>query len=180
MWLDRFSAQSTPSGSPPPPQNRSYSPAPRRPSHLAPLALPARPSFSPRSSSLSLASNVSTSSLPGTSRPLNGSTLRQSVTNAPDGAADPLGVLQKIIGTPLKSRGAERPYNPSGSPVPSQIVEDVDFGDLSLQEFVRLNDEPPTTRNIVHAYSALSVEECTFMAHHTPYASTVAYSAGQL
>ncbi|KAH0538056.1 hypothetical protein FGG08_005318 [Glutinoglossum americanum] len=159
MWLDRFSAQSTPSGSPPPPQNRSYSPAPRRPSHLAPLALPARPGFSPRSSSLSLASNVSTSSLPGTSRPPNGSTLRQSVTTNVHNVTDPLEVLQRIIGAPLKSREVESPGNLSGSLDQSQIAGDIDFGGLSLQEFVQLHNEPPATKSIIHTYSTLSVEE---------------------
>jgi hypothetical protein len=168
MWLDRFSAQSTPSGSPPPPLNRSYSPAPRRPSHLAPLAVQTRPGFSPRSSSLSLASNVSTSSLPGTSRPSNGSALRQSVTtNAPDGAADPLNVLQKILGAPLKPKEAGSLGGCSGSSDQSDIVADVDFGGLSLQEFVQANDGPSTARSIVHTYSALSVEQCMFVTHTT-------------
>ncbi|KAI9763325.1 MAG: hypothetical protein M1840_000590 [Geoglossum simile] len=152
--------QSTPSSSPPPPLDRSFSPAPRRPSHLAPLAVQTRPGFSPRSSSLSLASNVSTSSLPGAFRPSNGSVLRQSVaTSAPDNVTDPLDVLQEIIGVPLRQRDAERLGGRDSSSDQSEIVDDVDFGSLSLQEFIQVNDEPPAARSIVHAYSAVSVEQ---------------------
>jgi vacuolar protein sorting-associated protein 52 len=113
---------------------------------------------------------VSTSSLPGTSRPSNGSVLRQSVTaSAPDGVADPLDVLQRIIGAPLKQREAERLGSHDSSSDQADIVDDVDFGNLSLQEFVQVNDEPPAARSIVHAYSALSVEQCTFMARTTQF-----------
>ncbi len=70
MWKDRLSGYSTPAThSQPPSRPRSQSPSPataRKASHLAPLAgITQRPGFSPRSSSLSLISNVSASSRAG-------------------------------------------------------------------------------------------------------------------
>ena len=95
MWLDRLSGHSTPSATPP--ASRPYSPAPpRRPSHLAPSSAAQRPGFSPRSSSLSLVSNDSTTSLLASSKRVNGSALKQSVTTGD--APDPTKVLRRLIG----------------------------------------------------------------------------------
>ncbi|KAI9760403.1 MAG: Eukaryotic translation initiation factor 5A [Chaenotheca gracillima] len=138
MWLDRFSGHSTPSGSPP--RTRSYSPAPQRSSHLAPASQPFRPGYSPRSSSLSLASNASTSSLPGTRGQANGSALKQSVVSSPpDEVSNPLDVLRNIVGASLKTgpRASEDSRNDLDDPLAASVVDGVDFGGLSLQEFAQ-------------------------------------------
>ena len=72
---------------------------------------------------------------------------------------DPLTTLQKIIGAPLKTKGQEGYSDATGNLKRVEIAESIDFGNLSLQEFVRENDEEPA-RSTVHAYSAHSVEEC--------------------
>lgn len=139
MWLDRFSGHSTPSGTPP--YNRSYSPSPRnRPTHLSPGNLPTRPGFSPRSSSLSLAltPNDSTASLPGTLRS-NGSTLKQARSRSPpQDVADPLEVLNGVIGKTGKDEGVQELIEKQSAPEkPDQLVESIDFGNLSLEGFLQ-------------------------------------------
>lgn len=146
MWLERLSGHSTPgvassaSGSPPP-TNRAYSPAPpRRPSHLAPTSVPQRPGFSPRTSSLSLNSNDSTTSLLASSRKPNGSGLKQSVTVSD--APDPLKVLETLLGS--DSIGATKSSKPvqgaskDGSGNASKDDDDgnLDFGGLCLRDLV--------------------------------------------
>ena len=152
MWLDRLSSHSTPSGSPPPPTNRSYSPATRRPSHLAPTSASQRPSFSPRSSSLSLVSNDSTSSLLASSKRPNGSGLRQSST-VPD-AAEPLKVLEKLLGP--EGKGLADPSNAAAKGTGS-IADDsdleLDFGGLSLRELA--TDSSPKEEE-----APQTIEEC--------------------
>jgi vacuolar protein sorting-associated protein 52 len=144
MW-ERFSVQSTPSGSPPP-HSRNYSPGPpRRSSHLAPsqrssLGL----NFGGSSVSLGLSSNASNTSLPTTSRLPNGSSLRQEhypATNVPD----PLDVLRSILGIvePAKTQGLESSNNESRLVWPTG-AEDVDFGSLSLQEYATTNKDNTT------------------------------------
>lgn len=139
MWLDRFSGHPTPSGTPP--YNRSYSPSQRsRPTHLSPGTPPTRPGFSPRSSSLSLAvtPNESTTSLPGTLRS-NGSALKQARSKSPaQDVADPLAVLNGIIGKPGEAERIQVPSEKQ-SPLqkPDQLVESIDFGDLSLEGFFK-------------------------------------------
>lgn len=157
MWLDRLSSHSTPSGSPPPPANRSYSPATRRPSHLAPTSAPQRPSFSPRSSSLSLVSNDSTTSLLTSSKRPNGSGLRQS-SIVPD-VAEPLDVLEKLLepegkglADPSKagtSNGTESTAGESDS--------ELDFGGLSLRELLAEDLSNAKDRT---PYNAQTIEEC--------------------
>ncbi|EKD15465.1 uncharacterized protein L3040_001836 [Drepanopeziza brunnea f. sp. 'multigermtubi'] len=78
----------------------SFSPIPRRPSHLGPApasAVPTRPVFNPRSSSLSIHSSDSTTSLLASARRPNGSALKNS-QKAP-GATDPLTVLDILLGS---------------------------------------------------------------------------------
>ena len=147
MWLDRFSVQSTPSGSPPP-HNRNYSPAPvRRSSHFAPsqrnsLGLNAGGS----SVSLGLSSNASNTSLPTTSRLPNGSSLRQEhypATNVPD----PLHVLRSILGTaePTQTQDTDRTNSEGHHTLPSG-AEHVDFGSLSLQGYAAINTDDPAVK----------------------------------
>jgi vacuolar protein sorting-associated protein 52 len=131
MWLDRFSGQSTPSGTHSP--NRAYSPAPpRRPSHLTPRSgLGLRDNRS--STSLDLSANVSTVSLGSNARHVNGSGLRYEQKPPPD-VADPQHVLKDILR--LNRDDAAR-KNKTSRNVDDGISEDVeiDFGSLSLQEF---------------------------------------------
>ena len=162
MWLDRLSGHSTPSASPLPAQNRSYSPATRRPNHLAPVVA-VRPSYGPRTSSLGLGShpNVSTTSL-NSPRLQNGSSLKQEIT-LPADITDPLGALESIIGRSLRSEVNERPGANESAALkkPTHLQEDVDFSGLSLQEFV---DQPTNGDNQGSRFSGSQpVEECEYV-----------------
>lgn len=168
MWLDRFSAHSTPSATPPP-QGRSYSPAPRRP-YLTPGAALPRSGTNPRSASLlSLASSASsTTDLPAARIP-NGSALRNQVYAAPpDNVPDPVQVLESIIGVPLKKKELE-PGDEDGELSinrPSELVEDVDFDGLSLEAFLEADGGDLQTRHPsnTHIHSAQPIDECTLVA----------------
>ena len=141
MWgLDRFSGHSTPSGTPPP-QNRSFSPAPRRPSHLGP-GLAARPPHSPRSSSLNVSGiyNSSTTSLNSQRLP-NGSGLKQQITPPAD-FTDPLKSLEDIIGRPISGEDEEHEEQGQFSvEKPAELVEDVGFGGRSIHDFMEGENE---------------------------------------
>lgn len=166
MWLDRFSSQNnTPSGSPPPPQNRSYSPAPRRSSHLVP-ELSKRPSFTTRNSSLQLGSrsNLSTTSLASTRPILNGSTLKQQIT-PPDNLVDPLQVLADVVGKPLvelRSDNGDEQYR-QDIKRPEQLAEEVDFNGLSLQDFARQDSNNIDIVEQQCEISEQTVEECEYV-----------------
>ena len=160
MFHDRIAAYPPPSASPPAGQ-RSYSPAPKRPNHLAPG--PSRPSYNPRSSSLSLISraNSSSSSLPGSSRAPNGSALRQELTPPPF-VDDPLDVLVKIIGVPLPKDALDD--QDVQVKQPAQLTEDIDFDGLSLQQFVYEADRQKlSAQSQPEEYTAQSVEECEYV-----------------
>ncbi|KAI4130252.1 MAG: hypothetical protein LQ347_003456 [Umbilicaria vellea] len=159
MWLDRFSGHSTPSGSPPPHQHRSYSPGPRRPTHLA--ARPAqRPGFSPRTSSLSVAvnANASTTSLASTSRLTNGSALKQQITPPPN-VADPLDVLEKLVGSSLHRKSDYNGHSDDGTIVnkPTSLVEVIEFDGLSLHDFAQA--EADEAGDVEEQYTVQPVEE---------------------
>ncbi len=130
MWLDRFSTgAATPSGALTP--SRPYSPAPRRSSHLAPtqragLGLSATRS----SSSLDLSANTSTSSLALPQKPTNGSALRFEQKPPPD-VPDPVQVLREILGQTKDEPDASTRTRQEGA-----LGSTIDFGGLSLQEFV--------------------------------------------
>lgn len=151
MWLDRLSGHSIPNNPPSQPHGRSYSPNPRRPNHLAPPTVSPRPAFSPRSSSLSLVSNDSTTSLLGSSKRPNGSGLKHS-TNATD-YPEPLQVLEKLFGPQVKSAGKNGVLAHSIDPE----LGELDFGGLSLREFGRTQE--PETKD-VQSYNPQTVEEC--------------------
>ncbi|MCJ1449194.1 MAG: hypothetical protein MMC23_009713 [Stictis urceolatum] len=133
--FDRFSNHPTPSQSPGP---RSYSPATRKPTHLAPQ----RPPFGPRSSSLSLVSrtNSSTESLPKVGRTTNGSALRQELSPPPD-VEDPLRVLERVVGASIDHSDSIDHDTPI--PKPTELSEDIDFKGSSLEAFIT---ESPKTR----------------------------------
>ncbi|KFZ02900.1 hypothetical protein V502_11410 [Pseudogymnoascus sp. VKM F-4520 (FW-2644)] len=136
MWLDRLSGTSTPTPRPnasSTPQSRSYSPVPRKSSRLLPQAGPQRPNFSPRSSSLSIASNDSTTSLLGNSRKptdSSSSNLRSTTLTY----SDPIQVLDKLLDIDLESSLAA---NKDGIWGNDELQGYVDFTGLTLHEFVQ-------------------------------------------
>ncbi|KAF1913030.1 Sac2 family-domain-containing protein [Ampelomyces quisqualis] len=161
MWgLDRLSAYSTPSGTPPP-RRDSYSPAPRRgypPSGSG--ALPPRPGLVPQTSSLSpISPTASTASLPPSARPPNGGPRRRPTGGAPHPGPDPVQVLASIMGgLPRKPLTASGDKSEVVAEKPEVVLEEIDFGGLSLQDFAEAPQEDmrPTT---VHTHSAQSIEE---------------------
>lgn len=163
MWgLDRLSAYSTPSGTPPP-RRDSYSPAPRR-GYPAPASgpLPPRPGLVPRTSSLSLISpGASNTSLPSTARVPNGGPRRRPTGGLHHGP-DPVQVLASIMGgVPRKPLAGAGEKAQAISKKPDVVVEEIDFGGLSLRDFAAAEAPREHERStIVHTYSAQSVEEC--------------------
>lgn len=166
MWgLDRLSAHSTPSGTPPP-RRDSYSPAPRRlhPTDR-PAPLPLRPGLNPRSSSLSLISPLaSTTSLPTAAGIPNGAGRRRPLGGVPPNVPDPVHVLEGIMGGPPRK---PVPLKTSVIGVipdkPEELDTSIDFGGLSLHEFAA-EGTPEPVASPVHTYSAQSVEECMCFA----------------
>lgn len=143
MWLDRISGHSTPSG-------RSYSPAPRRPSHLSPSPYNNRSALLPKSSSsVSLLSRSdSSTSLQTTHFGANGSSLKPSATKVrPADVSDPLDVLNGIIGKPNGATPRAGSISTQAEVRPDQLVEDIDFRDCSLQEYVAKEDGPRRISN---------------------------------
>ncbi|KAL5117804.1 Vacuolar protein sorting-associated protein 52 [Pleosporales sp. CAS-2024a] len=162
MWgLDRISAYTTPSGTPPP-RRESYSPAPRRGYQAAgPGALPPRPGLAPRSPSLSLISpSASTTSLPGAARLPNGGPRRRPTGSGVQHGPGPVQVLANIMGgmprTPLAG-GGEKEHGTAQKP--DVVVEEIDFRGLSLQAFAAEAPRPSQQTQSVHTYSAQSIEE---------------------
>ena len=167
MWgLDRFSGHSTPSGSPPP-QSRSFSPAPRRPSHLGP-GLAARPPHSPRSSSFIASSryNSSTTSLNSPRLP-NGSGLKQQITPPAD-FTNPLQLLEQVIGRPIPDGGEEHEDDGQAHlEKPAELVEDVEFRGRSIQDFLEDENECLGNRSLVaYGDTAQSVMECEYVCSY--------------
>lgn len=165
MWgLDRLAAQATPSGTPPP--RRDYSPAPRRPyPGGGPGPLPPRPGLPTRTSSLSLLNSPASSSasLPSTARIPNGAGRRRQGTGGPPppDIPDPLQVLESILGgPPRKPVAAKGDSQTAAVDRPDEIVEEIDFGGLSLHEFATADAAGSRHSSSVHTYSAQSVEEC--------------------
>ena len=166
MWLDRLSSQSASASSLSPLQNKSHPSATRRPSHLSPKPA-ARTPFSPRSSSLSLASkvNASTSSLTGASRAPNGSTLKNQVS-PPGDFDDPLAILSSIVGSSLPKDNTNVDHFERDGILtkPERLVVDVSFNGSSLQEFVQNSyDEQEQEVNGSTYYRSEPVEECEYV-----------------
>ena len=163
MWLDRLSANQGGSGTSTPYNNRAYSPARRTPQSSGDNK-PIRPTFSPRTSSLSFAStpNASTSSLPGT-RPQqsNGLLARRDGARSQDAnTPDPLDVLNSILGRALSSNDSNS--SETDAPIlekPGTLVDSIDFGELSLEEFAEQTEDGAgeTPHN---KYDLQSVEQC--------------------
>ncbi|KAI5926214.1 Sac2 family-domain-containing protein [Camillea tinctor] len=158
MWLDRLAGQS---GSPTPsqPGSRSYSPAPRRSaSGLGPyITSQQRPGLTPRSSSLSLASNDSSaSSLLASSRRANGSSLKQSTTvyNGPE----PVEVLNTLLGNGVDDADPADKHAVS-SITPEHLELQFDFGQLSLRELALSEDVIPDGPEIYTPQQAEEYEQ---------------------
>lgn len=166
MWLDRFSGNNTPSNSlpPPSPQIRSYSPAPRRPSHLTP-GTSRRPSYSPRASSPKLGAGNASKISSNSTRIPNGSTLKQQII--PSDLIDPLEILAEVIGKPLPKKQSQSD-NGTGQVFgefqkPTQLVEDVEFKGLSLHEFASAFDGSEDEKLAKPINPAQTVEECEYV-----------------
>lgn len=133
MWLDRLSGRSTSSGTPPPLTNRYPSPSHRQ---TRTLSQSYRPNLHPRSSSTSLllTPNDSTPSLPTISRNGSNGVPQRSVfvRTPPAEVVPPLEVLGTIIGKPSKDQIPEA----TAPQKPAQLVKAIDFGELSLEEFM--------------------------------------------
>lgn len=149
MWLERFSTQSrdsTPAATP----NRAFSPAPRRPAQLR------RPGIQPRSSSLSVASLAgSTESLPATARVPNGSALQERLARSAADVADPLDVLESIIG-PLTQTENDRDSHGLDY---ITVAEGIDFEGLSLDDFARGQPEAHTASEDVAVKERAVIED---------------------
>ncbi|KAH8889785.1 Vps52-domain-containing protein [Thozetella sp. PMI_491] len=132
MWLDRMGTQHSGTSSPQP-NSRPISPMPlpRRTSSVrGPYLTSQRPGAPQRASSLSLASNDSSSSFLAASKRANGSGLKQSTTV--DDAQDPEEVLAKVLGP--KPSGAATRGRQRGPISEDDLELDYDFGGLSLRE----------------------------------------------
>ena len=161
MWLDRFSGHSNNSGSNTP-YSRSYSPVPRRSSHLVAVGQPGRHGYSPRSSSLSLSitPNDSANPLQAALRQGSGSVPKQSSpAQSSSGIHDPLETLKSIIGERCKDDVSEGPVAiVANSKKPVQFVESIDFGNLSLEEF--LESENRNARTVRTNEGIQIAEQC--------------------
>ncbi|RAH58678.1 Vps52-domain-containing protein [Aspergillus piperis CBS 112811] len=139
MWLDRISGHATPSG--PQFDSRSSSPLPRRTSSRLAPAQNNRPASSRQGSALSLLStpNDSSTSLAATARE-SSSPKPSAARPRPSDVADPLEVLNGIIG----KQGKTRDSSPASvaEVKPSELVEDIDFHGLSLEDFIAEEEQP--------------------------------------
>lgn len=160
MWLDRLAGgQATVSGSSTPPSaSRPYSPLPRRTSSsLSPYVTSQRAGHSPRSSSLSLASNDSSTSFLSSSRKPNGSGLRQ--TSTVHEGPDALEILEGL----LRSGDDENKNSEEHGRVIKEedFHLDPDFGGLSLKELANPETQNNSTLSTLSSRSQ-SADECLF------------------
>ncbi|KAH7314048.1 Sac2 family-domain-containing protein [Rhexocercosporidium sp. MPI-PUGE-AT-0058] len=130
----------------------AHSPAPRRPSHLGPASAIQRPGFSPRSSSLSINSNDSTTSLLASSRRPNGSGLKKSATVLD--TPDPLAVLEKLLGS--EGNGMDQKSSLTiGTTSVDDVEGELDFEGLNLRELI----SPKTIHAQEGLYTMQTVEQ---------------------
>lgn len=121
-----------------------------------------RPQFSPRSSSLNVSAkyNVSTSNL-NSPRIGPGSSLRQEVSATPN-LSNPLDLLEGVIGRALGESSVEQ--GDTKHRKTELLVGDVDFGDLSLEEFVSHHDEGSRNQGRHDdGVMAVNAEECEYV-----------------
>lgn len=138
MWLDRLAGGPATSPGPSTPQAGGRPYPKRTSSTLSPYITSQRPGLSPRGSSLSLASNDSSSSLLSSARRPNGSGLRQASTI--ETGSDSLEVLETLLAGFSDDRD-----QPQKKAVINQddLNYEVDFGGLSLKELAA--SQPPDT-----------------------------------
>lgn len=174
-WLDRLSNNNTSSSGAPP--SRPYSPT-STPSSRNSLQIPSRsqqpvrPSLQTRSTSLNL---VSSATLPASARVPRESSLKNQLAQSPtEDTVDPLEALGTILGVTLKEpeitiEAADEEEDDAISK-PIVLTETIEFGSLSLQDFIEQN--APHHARRAHPYSLPSVDECMFsiarvVLHHT-------------
>lgn len=157
MWRDRISGQSTPPGA-----NRNLSLPRRSSSQLSRSPYNGRPGLASKTSSTSLlvSPNESTVSLPGGGRPPNGAGLRQTSgqQSRPEAVPDPLEVLNGIIRKETQGKDVPQILTQLESR-PEDLVESIDFGDLSLEEFAARADSKPTRKSKGSDIDAQTVEQ---------------------
>ena len=158
MWLDRISGHSTPA---PQFDSRSSSPVPRRSSHLSPLPQNNRPPSSRQGSSLStlLTSNDSNTSLAATAPGANG---KQSIAaKHPSNVIDPLEVLNGIISKRKTDKPGATVSNRGSAPAvkPPRLVDTIDFGGLSLEDFIEKEDERGPRRSLNSDAGVQTIEQ---------------------
>lgn len=158
MWRDRISGQSSQSGA-----NRNPSLPRRSSSQFSRGPYNNRPGLVSRTSSTSLlvSPNDSTTSLPGTAKLPNGSTLRQTSAQRPRPAnvPDPLEILNGIIRR--ETQDAKDVPQVSVQPVekPEELVECIHFNGLSLEEFVAAPDSTATRKTLGSEVSAQTIRQ---------------------
>ena len=159
MWgLDRFSTHSTPAPSPP----GRNSPAPRRSLQVQ------RPGLAPRTSSLSLLSNVSQSNLPSTARTSVSSGLKNQIYSAPpEDIENPVTVFERLIPEALKGIEVNNnDHSETKKEKPEEFVADIDFRGQSLEDFTHAVDasaaEIPAP---LEFHTTQAVEECMSSSH---------------
>lgn len=169
MWLDRLAGgQATgSSSSTPQPSSRPYSPLPRRTSSsLSPYVTSQRAGHSPRSSSLSLASNDSSTSLLSSSRKPNGSGLRQASTvyEGPDS----IEILERLL---RLEDGEDAGTGKHGGVIKEEDFQlDPDFGGLSLKELADSETQDDDELSISSPRTQ-SAEECLFPNNEVDHAA---------
>ncbi|KAF8455026.1 Sac2 family-domain-containing protein [Kalaharituber pfeilii] len=120
---------------------------------LNPAGLRRPPQPTPRSSSLTTLSSASTSSLPGAQR------TKRTTAAAASGAKDPLEVLSGILGSPIKSEPhTNQESNQENAESAPFVDDDIDFGELSLEEFAFQPDQLEMTPQIPIAQSVKEYE----------------------
>lgn len=172
MWLDRISGNS-PAGTPF--NNRSFSPVPRRSSHLSPAPqATSRPGLVSQPVSLSglLTPSDSTTSLPGTIRGAHDSALKNnSVRSRAVHVRDPLEVLNEVLGKQKENKRDEDDEKPAGDSTsvdvsrekPTKLVGEIDFGGLSLWEFATQTEEP--RRLLQSDVGVQAIQQCMFWSY---------------
>jgi hypothetical protein len=108
--------------------------------------------------SLSSTPNVSTQSLPGSLRQKNGFALKPDSSKLPEvGIRDPLEVLRNITGNRSKEPRS-RSDAVARIEKPQALAEDINFGELSLEQFV---DERDTETAVKTTHQPVPpVEQC--------------------
>ncbi|WXC56311.1 hypothetical protein SNK03_002241 [Fusarium graminearum] len=138
MWLDRLAGGPATSPGPSTPQSGGRPYPKRTSSTLSPYITSQRPGVSPRGSSLSLASNESSSSLLSSARRPNGSGLRQASTI--ETGPDSLEVLETLLAG-FSNNNAQTEKNPIINK--DDLSLEANFGGLSLKELAA--SQPPDT-----------------------------------